>query len=82
MPCAVLSLFLITAASRTPVCFAIEIKQAEAWKEVARGTTIGAEKEIVIAPFKALFVRLNVFKAERPININEFQVFAPDLKDR
>ena len=62
--------------------FAIEIKQGGAWKEVARGTTIGAEKEIVIAPVKARFVRLNVFKAERPININEFQIFAPDLKDR
>jgi len=56
--------------------FAIEIKQGVAWKEVARGTTIGAEKEIVIAPVKARIVRLNVFKAERPININEFQVFA------
>jgi len=60
--------------------FAIEIKQGEVWQEVARGTTIGAEKEIVIAPVKARFVRLNVFKAELPININEFQVFAPDVK--
>jgi hypothetical protein len=62
--------------------FAIEIKQGGAWKEVARGTTIGEEKEIGIAPVKARFVRLNVFKAERPVNINEFQIFAPDLKDR
>ena len=56
--------------------FAIEIKEGDAWKEVARGTTIGSEKEIKFAPVKARFIRLNVTKAERPININEFQVFA------
>jgi hypothetical protein len=58
--------------------FAIEVKQGDAWKEVARGTTIGADKEITFAPVKARYVRLNVFKAERPININEFQVFGKD----
>ena len=55
--------------------FAIEIKQGDTWKEVARGTTIGADKEIVFPPVKARVVRLNVSKAVRPININEFQVF-------
>ncbi len=58
--------------------FAIEIQQGEAWKEIARGTTIGADKEIAFAPAKARHIRLNVFKAVRPININEFQIFAPD----
>ena len=57
--------------------FVIEIKQGDAWKEVARGTTIGAEKEITFAPLKTRLIRLNVLKAERPVNINEFQVFAP-----
>lgn len=60
--------------------FAIEIKQGDTWIAVAHGTTIGADKEIVFPPVKARFVRLNVLKAERPININEFQVFAPEKK--
>ena len=60
--------------------FALEIKQGDTWKEIARGTTIGKEKEIVITPIKARFVRLNVLKAQRPININEFQIFPPELK--
>jgi alpha-L-fucosidase len=55
--------------------FAIEVKQGDAWKEVARGATIGANKQITFAPVKARFVRLNVLKAERAININEFSVF-------
>ena len=55
--------------------FTLEIKQGEAWKEISRGTTIGAEKEIVIPAVKTRFVRLNISKAERPININEFQIF-------
>ena len=56
--------------------FAIEIKQGDAWKDVARGTTIGVDKEITFTPVKARQVRINVSKAERAININEFQVFA------
>ena len=58
--------------------FALEIKQGESWKEIARGTTIGADKDIAFAPVKARHVRLHIFKAARPININEFQVFAPE----
>ncbi len=57
--------------------FALEVKQGNAWKEVARGTTIGADKDISFAPVRAREVRLHVFKAERPINISEFQVFSP-----
>ena len=56
--------------------FAIEVKQAGAWKEVARGTTIGSDCSIDFPPVRTREVRLNVFKAQRPININEFQVFA------
>ena len=55
--------------------FAVEIKQGDAWKEVARGTTIGSDKVITISPVKARYIRLNVTKAEGPININEFQVY-------
>jgi|GEM_PF-1277044 len=55
--------------------FAIEFKQGDVWKEVARGTTIGKEEELSFPPVKAQVVRLNVLKAEHAINLNEFQVF-------
>ena len=56
--------------------FTIEVKQGETWKEVARGTTIGTNKEIPLAsPVRAREIRLNVLSAQRAININEFQVF-------
>ena len=55
--------------------FTIEVKQGEAWREIARGTTIGADKTIEFAPVRAREVRLHVLKAKRPININEFQLF-------
>ena len=60
--------------------FAIEVKQGEEWKEVARGTTIGADREITFTPVRTRHVRLNVFQAQRPININEFQVFASETE--
>lgn len=60
--------------------FAIEVKQGDAWRAVARGTTIGPDKSIEFPPLRAREIRLNVFKAERPININEFQVFACEAK--
>ena len=58
--------------------FAIEVRQGDSWKEIVRGTTIGADKDITFAPVRAREVRLHVFKAKRPININEFQVFPPE----
>ena len=56
--------------------FTIEVKQGEEWKVVAQGSTIGADKMVAFPPVRARQVRLNVSKAERPININEFQVLA------
>ncbi len=56
--------------------FTIEVKQGESWKEVAKGTTIGTDKEIPISPTKARYVRLNLKQATNAININEFQVFS------
>jgi hypothetical protein len=58
--------------------FTIEIKQGETWKEIARGTTIGADRTVQFAPVRAREIRLHVLKAKRPININEFQVLAPE----
>lgn len=57
--------------------FAIEVEHGGAWKEVARGTTIGADKAIPLKATKARHIRLHILKADGPININEFQVFAP-----
>jgi hypothetical protein len=56
--------------------FTIEVKQGDSWKQVADGTTIGQDKEFLIKPVKARFVRLNVSESALAININEFQVFA------
>ena len=58
--------------------FAIEIKQGSEWKEVARGTTIGTDRIVEFPPVTVREIRLHVLKADMPININEFQVFAPD----
>jgi hypothetical protein len=57
--------------------FAIEVKQGGKWQEIARGTTIGRDKEIPVTPVKARHVRLNVKQAARAVNINEFQIFPP-----
>jgi hypothetical protein len=58
--------------------FAVEIKLGEAWKEIARGTTIGADKTIGFPPARAREIRLHVLKTKRPIHINEFQIFPPE----
>ncbi len=58
--------------------FTVELKQGEMWKEIARGTTIGADKTIEFPPVHAREIRLHVLQAKRPININEFQIFPPE----
>ena len=55
--------------------FAIEIKQADAWKEIAHGKAIDQEKTLVLEPVRARGIHFCVLKAQRPVNINEFQVF-------
>jgi hypothetical protein len=57
--------------------FTIEVEQGGTWKEIARGTTIGPDKALTLKATKARHIRLNILKADGPININEFQVFAP-----
>jgi hypothetical protein len=58
--------------------FTIEYRQGETWKEIARGTTIGERREIDVAPVTARYVRLNITKAKKEPNINEFQLFPPN----
>ncbi|HOW63977.1 MAG TPA: DUF5703 domain-containing protein [Verrucomicrobiota bacterium] len=49
--------------------FTIEIKAGETWKEIARGTTTGADKTIEFPSVRAREIRLHVLRAKRPINI-------------
>ncbi|TAE75633.1 MAG: discoidin domain-containing protein [Verrucomicrobia bacterium] len=61
--------------------FAIEALLDDAWREIARGTTIGADKSLAFPALKTRTVRLKILKADGPININEFQVFATPNTD-
>jgi alpha-L-fucosidase len=57
--------------------FAIERKDGDVWKEVARGTTIAGEKEIKFQPVTARYVRLNILKATEVPTIEEFDLYPP-----
>lgn len=48
----------------------------DVWTPVAHGATIGPDREVTFPAVKARYVRLNILKAKRAININEFQIFA------
>jgi len=60
--------------------YAVEWKDGEAWKELARGTTIAGEKTLDFTPVTARVVRLSILKANEVPTIEEFQVFAPVRK--
>ena len=60
--------------------FAIEIKIGNEWKEVARGMSIGNDRSVEFPTAAARQIRLNILKANMPININEFQVFAQETQ--
>jgi alpha-L-fucosidase len=57
--------------------FFLDAKQGEQWQEIARGTTIGANKVIEIPTTRAKQIRLRITQVAGPININEFQVYSP-----
>lgn len=57
--------------------FAIEIRHSGRWKEIAHGTRIGADLPLEFPAVSGDAIRLRILKAEGPINLNEFQVFAP-----
>lgn len=57
--------------------FVIEVRQGEAWKEVARGGEIGPDRALDFAPVEASAIRLRILRADGPLNVNEFQVFGP-----
>lgn len=58
--------------------FAVEVKRGSAWKEVARGTAIGADCPLRFPAVRTREIRLRVHRADGPLNINEFQVFGPE----
>jgi hypothetical protein len=60
--------------------FVVEWKDGEAWKELARGTSIAGEKTLDFPPVTARWIRLNILKASEVPTIEEFQVFAPTGK--
>ncbi|MGO9113254.1 MAG: discoidin domain-containing protein [Thermoguttaceae bacterium] len=55
--------------------FAIQCKDGDRWKDLARGTTIAGEKEITFQPVTARCVRLNILKAKEVPTIEEFAVY-------
>jgi hypothetical protein len=57
--------------------FAVEWKDGDVWKELARGTTIAGEKEIQFQPVTARYVRLNILKAAEVPTIEEFEIYPP-----
>ena len=62
--------------------FTVEAFADGAWKEIARGGTIGAERLLYVTPVRATKVRLNIIKADEVPTIDEFQVYAPNGKSR
>ena len=56
--------------------FSVQYKAGDQWKEAAVGTTIGAKRELRLAPVKARVFRLNITDASDVPTIWEFQLFA------
>jgi hypothetical protein len=57
--------------------FELQYFDGEDWRAFYRGTTIGPELSIDIAPIAARRVRLNILKATDGPTIREFQLYAP-----
>jgi len=62
--------------------FVIEAKEGATWKELTRGTTIGAELVVGFPPVTARIVRLRIAESKLAANINEFQLFPPTKEDK
>jgi hypothetical protein len=66
--------------------FALEYRAGDAWKEMARGTTIGSELYVTFDPVRARRVRLHILRIkDNPdpnfvATINEFQLFRASPK--
>jgi hypothetical protein len=57
--------------------FALEVKQGDAWKELAHGGKIGAEVVLDFPPVHARLFRVRILKAADAPTILEFHLFPP-----
>ena len=57
--------------------FELQVREGEGWRTVARGTTLGDEREVKFPPVAARAVRLNILKATEGPTIWEFHLFPP-----
>jgi alpha-L-fucosidase len=55
--------------------FEVQIRDGDAWKTIASGTTLGVRKQLDFKPVVARFVRLNILEAAGVPTIWEFQLF-------
>jgi alpha-L-fucosidase len=57
--------------------FAIERKDGDVWRELAKGTTIAGTKVVGFKPVTAQYIRLNIQKANEVPTIEEFELYPP-----
>jgi len=57
--------------------FELQVREGEGWRTVARGTTLGDEREVTFPPVTARVVRLNILKATEGPTIWELQLLPP-----
>ena len=57
--------------------FELQVREGGGWRTVARGTTLGDERELKFPPVTARAVRLNILKATEGPTIWEFHLLPP-----
>ncbi len=57
--------------------FSVDVQQGEAWREVARGSTLSGKKTLTFAPAKTRRVRLTILQASEVPTLEEFRVLPP-----
>lgn len=55
--------------------FSVEILEGDAWREVARSTTIGARKVLMFPAVDAQKLRVSILTAKGTVSLSEIQVF-------
>jgi alpha-L-fucosidase len=58
--------------------FALECRDGDEWRTVARGKTIGEERVLTFQPVRARIVRLNLLRCTEGPSIWELQLFPPE----
>jgi len=57
--------------------FELQVKEGEAWRTIASGTTLGEARVVKFPPVTARTVRLNILQATEGPTVWEFQLFPP-----